>query len=271
MTTHKQLDATQRISAIASVIVAALVFAPLLSWHPMPFILIGALLFGISFLLPNSNGASAHYLATQKGKDMELLTLWDEPQVRTTVRSIAANRGSEAAMSYLRGVLDRFVYNQDGLTYQKRSAFVKTQIEYVETITKLELAKREAGRTTRQEDIKDSRLEIQEQDVDQALELGKLRHELEKENLQRQIEEARHTRSNIGKEPPVPPAPPPQPTAEEVRSRKKSDFERRKKQVLDAIRAAKADADLEEEQKQRTLNGLYEKLASIEEELIELL
>jgi len=202
---------------------------------------------------------------------MDSLTKWDEPQVTMAVRSIATNRGSAAAMSYLHGILDRFVYNQDGQTFRARSAFVKTQIEYVETLTKFEVTKREAQRTTRQEDIKDSQLEIQEQDITQALELGDLRHELEKENLRRQIEEIRHARSSIGKEPAAAPAPPPRPTADEVRSRKKTDLERRKKQVLDAIRTAKADPDLEEDQKQRTLNGLYEKLASIEEELIELL
>lgn len=133
---------------------------------------------------------------------------------------------------------------------------------------------RQAARTERKEDHKDNELTLREKGLGHDLELSDLRHELEKEKLQEQIDEARHRREAIGKEPPAPPPAPipvPGPTAAERRETQKAELRAREKTVREQIEQTKHDASLDEELRQRKLNGLLGKLTEIQDALIALL
>jgi len=261
-------------TGLSSQFLATLIFGSVLSWHPLPFILVGlALLIG-SFWLPNSTSSGGHDLMQQKGTGMELMTTWDESKINRTVRSLVEGRGTEAAMSFLRGSLQRFVYNQNAQTFEKRSAFINTQIAFVESVTKLEVAKRQLLRTPREENLKDDQLGVQEQNVDQTLELNALRHELQREQLRHQIEETRYSRSNIGRPPPEPPAPEPLPLPRSPQQQREDRVEElctREAKLQDEIERTEADRRLTEDQRQRKLNALEDQLARVHEELAELL
>ena len=256
------------ILALAGLCAAAVRF---ITANPWPFIILGVLVIAISFLLPKPLSSDEFALVLQKGNAMDVITRWDESQIKTAVHTTLVSQGVGAAQTLLSGILSRFVDGQNSQTFAQRTAFVQTQIAYVKTWTELQVSVAEARRTAAKEGQKDKRLGIDDKAIDHDLELSDLRHELEMESVREQIEEMKHKRNNIGKEPPITPPPPPGPTAAERREQQKAALHAREKTVREEIEHAKSDQSLDEELRQRKLNSLYEKLTEIHDALIALL
>ena len=267
----RPISAVHWIVSIVALIVLSFGCFRFVTTSPWPYIAVGVLLLIVSFALPKSIFTSEHSLMRQKGPDMDglgLITDWDEGKIKGAVHSTLTSQGSAAAMTLISGLLSRFADGQNAQTFTQRTAFLKTQIEYAETWTKLQVARREAERTEQREDIKDDKVGIDKKDVDHALELSDLKHELEKENLKRQLDEARYNRSKVGKEPPPPPPPP---SAKEVREMRRVELRATETSIREEMARTQADPLLTDEQRQRKMNALEDRLALVHEELAELL
>src|ERR1700722_10891814 len=185
----KPLTANQWIIAILGLAAVCATLVRFVSASPWPFVAFGVLLIALSFFLPKPLSRDEFALVLQKGNGMDVITRWDESQIKTAVHTTLMSQGAGAVKTLLSGILSRFVDNQNAQTFTERTAFIKTQIDYVENWTKLQVAVGEATRTARKEEIKDDRLEVEEKEVDHTLELSDLKHELEMETLKEQIEE----------------------------------------------------------------------------------
>jgi hypothetical protein len=271
----RPLTADRWIIAILAVGAVCGAWMRFVSLNPWPFILLGVLLLLLSFLPPRDSYSGQGVVVYQKGSGMEgtdVITKWDESKIKTAVHSTLVSQGSGAVRTLLSGILSRFVDNQNAQTFKERTAFINTQIEYVETWTKLQVVGREAARTERKEDLKDDEIQVKEKGLGHNLELIDLQHELEMEKLREQLAETRHRRSSIGKEPPAPPPPPPPPpSAREVREMRKVDLRARETEIRQEMLRTEADTYLTDEQRQRKMNALEDQLALVHEELAGLL
>jgi hypothetical protein len=132
------------------------------------------------------------------------------------------------------------------------------------------------GRAEMEEDLEDMEVQIKIQEaknqmagimVDQELiELQKKANRLE---VEIEIARKKKTIADINKPDPPPPAAPP--TAAEITARKRAGLQASEKRIREEIKQTKNDLTLDDELKQRKLNGLYEKLTEIHDALIALL
>jgi len=218
------------------------------------FITLGIVLVAISF-----EGRFGEQRVKNKKDEGELLPAkWDEQEIAAAVGRMGEDRN--AVLHYFEQVKRRFVDGQSTKTAEIRLAFLAKQNELVKLATDNYRLRREAVRAGVQEDVRD----VEANTVD----LAKLRIESERERLLAEIEEARYKRENIGKAPLPSPKPP---SASDSRERRKAELNDREKQVRDAIAVTRADPTLTEEQKQRKLNALEDRLAEIHEEQAKLL
>jgi integrase len=134
----------------------------------------------------------------------------------------------------------------------------------------------EGGRAKLEEDLEDLRVGIELQKAKNELDGAKADPELlelqkRARRLELSLEIARSEKAMADLNKPDPP-PPPQPlSGKEVRERKKVTLAAREKEVREAIQRTKDDPTFDEEQKQRMLNNLDEKLAEIHGEQADLL
>ncbi len=275
----KQLTTAQRVISILVVMTAALGCAALLSWNPFPFIGVGVLLLVVSLWISRSPSKGTYYTIQQKGTGMESLEKWDEQQITL---AIGRYRGDVNLLSkYIDGLVGRFVMGQDTHTMEVRTKFLQTFNKHAEVARESYKWQRymQGGRAAQEEDLADLRAKIALQQAQNELagasidaELVKLQKQAKRLDVQIEIARSEKAIAEL-KKPDPPPPPPPQegPTAEEVHARKKSALQAREKQIREEIAISKEDSSLEEDLKQRKLNGLYEKLTEIHDGLIELL
>jgi hypothetical protein len=272
-----------------SLAVAALVIVGFLtSWQPVPLIVVGAVLLIASFLLPKTEPSSTPGTAVQQigGGEREMMKLpdsWDKQQIIRGVGRYLAD--TNLLVKYVDAVVTRFITGQDTRTMQSRIAFLEQlnahtalsnkQAELLRERYKWQRSLRD-GRAEMEEDLEDMKVQIKIQEaknqmagimVDQELiELQKKANRLE---VEIEIARKKKTIADINKpDPPTPAAPP---TAAEITARKRAGLQASEKRIREEIEQTKNDLTLDDELKQRKLNGLYEKLTEIHDALIALL
>jgi len=272
-----------------SLAVAALVIVGFLtSWQPVPLIVVGAVLLIASFLLPKTEPSSTPGTAVQRigGGEREMMKLpdsWDKQQIIRGVGRYLAD--TNLLVKYVDAVVTRFITGQDTRTMQSRIAFLEQlnahtalsnkQAELLRERYKWQRSLRD-GRAEMEEDLEDMKVQIKIQEaknqmagvmVDQELiELQKKANRLE---VEIEIARKKKTIADINKPDPPPPAAPP--TAAEITARKRTGLQASEKRIREEIEQTKNDLTLDDELKQRKLNGLYEKLTEIHDALIALL
>jgi len=208
--------------------------------------------------------------------DMQLPEVWDEQQISVGMERY---RGDGNLLGqYIDGVVSRFVMGQDMRTMEVRSKFLETFNRHAAIARESYKWHRylKGGRAKLEEDLEDMRLEIQLQQTKNELdgvkvdpELVELQKKAHRVELMLQIAQNEKAIADLNK--PDAPPPPRGPSANEIRERRKATLDAREKEVRETIRLTKADPTLDEEQKQRKLNSLDEKLAELHEEQTSLL
>jgi len=210
---------------------------------------------------------------------MQVPEIWDERQISLGMERYRGN--VNLLGQYVDGVVSRFVMGQDMRTMEVRSRFLETFNKHAAIARESYKWHRylQGGRAKLEEDLEDMRLEIQIQQARHELsgtrgdpELIELRKRVQRVEAMLQIAHTEKAIADLNRPDPLPPsAPPPAPSASEVRQRQRVELDARVKHVREVIRITQADPTLDEEQKQRKLNSLDEKLAQLHEEQTSLL
>lgn len=207
---------------------------------------------------------------------MQLPEEWNEQQISLGMERYKGNAGLLG--QYVDGIVSRFVMGQQAHTMEVRTKFLETFNRYATVSRESYKWKRylEGGRAALEEDAEDLQAQIKLQLVKNELagiavdpELVELQKKSRRVELLLEIARTEKAIADLNK--PDPPPPPQPPSAKEIRDRKKATLAAREKEVRANIEATKADTSLDEEQKQRKLNALDEKLAELHGEQTDLL
>ena len=201
---------------------------------------------------------------------------WDEAEITRGMEQYQQNRGMLS--TYVDGIVSRFVMNQDIRTMEVRTRFL-------EQFNKSAAVAREAykwqrylqgGRAEKEEDAADLRAELELEKARKELaqltqdpELAEIQKKIDRLNLELQLATVQKQIADLNR-PDASPAPAP-PSQREIRERRKLELAEREKEVRRAIRETEEDHTLEEDLKQRKINGLFDKLSEIHEEQAKLL
>lgn len=262
-------------SYVLLVIAFALSVFFLFSFWPLPTLVGAALVLWSKFApsdTPDTNGG--HALMARES-EIFLPTLWDE---RLIGSSLERYRDNPPVLSrFIDGVISRFVVGQEQQT-------IETRTRYLESFNKYAAIARESykwhrymkgGRAKLEEDAEDTKAEAALREQQAKLDLLELETEIERARklleLKRIQKEAEELDKPAPPPPPPPPAPPRQPTASEIREQKRQSLIGREKRVRDEIQITQSDPTLTEDQRQRKLNALEERLSEIHEEQVQLL
>ena len=244
------------------------------SFWPLPMCVGGALMLWAKFApspTPKKNGGHA---LMAKEVEVYLPAQWDEHQIETSLERYKDD--PPVLGRYVDGIVSRFVMGQAQQT-------IETRTRYLESFNKYAAIARESykwhrylrgGRAELEEDADDvkARTALREQqakmdllDLDTDIERAKKLFELRR--IQKQTED-------LDKPAPLPlpaPEPPRQPSASEIREQNRQSLKLRERGVRAEIEITQSDPTLTEEQKQRKLNSLEERLSEIHEEQVQLL
>ena len=206
---------------------------------------------------------------------MDLPTRWDENAITLGMERYRGDRN--LLRRYVDGILGRFIDGQDKTTIEKRTAFLESFNRYAEVRREnFKWQRVFEKRAKLEEDLADAQAEIALQRAKNDLdgisvdpELIELQKKAKRLEVEISIAQSNKTIADLNKT--EPPPPPPGPTAAERRVKQKEDLQAREKRVKEEIEHTKKDPDLDEELRQRKLNGLYEKLTEIQDALIAML
>jgi hypothetical protein len=198
---------------------------------------------------------------------------WDELAITRDFEKFRndSNPFKGALNYYVQQLITRFVEGQDGKTALSRAQFLERQNHLLKIGMENIQLKREVLRANKKEDNNDLKLSIDAEVLKAEASLQTLRHDLERESILTEIERKKHERSNIGKEPPPPPPAPKQPSATEQREQGRRRLRSRINEIREEIRITEANPNTGEEQKQRFINILEDRIAGLEEEYAKLL
>jgi len=169
---------------------------------------------------------------------------------------------------YVQQLITRFVEGQEGKTAVVRSQFLERQNHLLKIgIENIQL-KREVLRTSKKEDNNDLKLSIEAEVLKTEALLQTLKHDLERETILTEIERKKHERLSIGKEPEAPAATKPN---GDPRERERVRLKNRMREIREEIRLTEANPNLGDEEKQRFINMLEDRIASLEAEYAKLL
>ncbi len=217
--------------------------------------------------------------SARSGKSsMQLPEIWDERQITLGMDRYRGDKGLLGR--YVDGIVNRFIMGQDMRTMGMRTQFLEGFNKYAAVARESYKWQRylQGGRAALEEDLEDLRAEIRVQEA--RNELRGLQADPELFNLQRRMQRVEtllqiaHTEkaiADVNRPIPLPPPTPSAPSSAEIRKQKCVELEAREKNVREAIRLTEADPTLDEDLKQRRLNGLGEKLAQLHEEMTNLL
>jgi len=207
---------------------------------------------------------------------------WDEREIGLGLERYKGN--TSLLGRYVDGITSRFIMGQQQRTMEVRAQYLNSFNKYAEIARESYKWQRilQGGRAKAEEDAADihaqthlaeaqigferAKTEMELLELEQARK--KKEHELQIEKLKKEIEDIRKP------PPPPPPPPPPEPTPlspSEARSIMRKDLVRREREVRAEMAATRADTELTEEQRQRKLNALEDKLAEIHEALAAIL
>jgi hypothetical protein len=243
---------------------------------PIPMVA-GAVLIAGSFVGGSKPGLMVRQRDVEGG-GMELPEVWDEQEIGLGLERYRGRAGLLG--QYIDGIVSRFVMGQNMQTMEVRTRFLETFNKHATVARESYKWHRylKGGRAKLEEDLEDMRLEIELQQRKNELdgakadpELVELQKKARRVELLLQIAQSEKAIEDLNKPEPSPPVPTPVRSAREIREQKRATLEAREKEVREAIRLTKVDPTLDEEQKQRKLNNLDEKLAQLHEELTDLL
>jgi hypothetical protein len=241
----------------------------------MPLLLIAI---GMAMMASALSGKKKRPEETRTVNPPEILlpSSWNEDEITRGMERYQQNRG--LLSSYVDGIVSRFVMNQDIRTMQVRTQFL-------EQFNKSAAVAREAykwqrylqgGRAKDEEDAADLRAKLELEKARKELlgltedpELAEIQKQVDRLNLRLQLASVQKQIDDLNR-PAVSPAPAP-PSQREIRERRQIVLAEREKEVRKAIRETDEDRTLEEDLKQRKLNGLYDKLSEVHEEQAKLL
>lgn len=223
----------------------------------------GALLLGVGVLKRRKNSSY------EGGALMTIPQQWDEAQITRDIEKFGSNKG--LASVYIGQLKSRFVDGVEGRAAVSRQAFLEKQNAMLKVgIENLQL-KGEALRTQKKEHNKDLTVDIETETLQSQASLQKLKTDLERETILTEIARKKQEREAIGKEPPAPPPSPPQPSAAEQREQGRTRLRSRINEIRGEIRLTEANPNVGDEEKQRFINILEDRIAGLEEEYAKLL
>jgi hypothetical protein len=195
---------------------------------------------------------------------MNIPQQWDEAHITREIQKFGANKS--LASVYIGQLKSRFVDGMEGKAAVSHGAFLEKQNELLKVgIENIQL-KSEAMRTQKKEGNKDLQVDIETETLKAEASLQKLKTDLERENILTEIARKQYERSTIGKEPSAPAPPPAQKTesASEIRERERVRLKNRMREIREEVRLTEANPNLGEEEKQRFINILEDRIAGLE-------
>jgi hypothetical protein len=251
----RNLSSRTRTALIAGLIVAfgAAVF---LSSYWWVFLLVGALVVGVSFIVPKQQILIPQQELATRSKGGNVPTpqfvmpeKWNPEEIETQARTIRGDQSMVTA--FVRSFVNRFVLGQDTRTAETRIEFLKTKFEELKLSKGIQELFDELG--LREGNLENQRL-AQKRDT--------LRIEVEIAELEKQKNEIRNPPKKEQPQPPKQTRPP-----EEIREENREkimkdirDYERRKREI-------QADTTLSEDSRRRQDNIIEKRIEQLHDEL----
>jgi hypothetical protein len=256
---------------VVALLLCALFLSPL--W-PLPLCAGAALILWSKVAPSNTSSTDGGRTLMSREPEIQLPALWDERQIGSTLEKY---KDSPTVLGrYIDGILARFVVGQEQRTMETRTRYLETFNKYAEIARESYKWHRymTGGRAKLEEDAKDTKAEAALREEQAKLELLDLEAEIQRAKKELELKKLRKAIEDVDKPeppPPPPPAVPRQPSASEVREQKRQSLKTREQRVRDEIQVTQSDPTLSEEQRQRKLNALEERLSEIHEEQVQLL
>jgi len=222
----------------------------------------GAVLFGLGVLKRRK------YSIYEGETTMTIPQRWDEATITRDIQKYGPDKG--LVTHYIQQLVSRFVDGVDGKTAISRKAFIEKQNELLKVGLENVRLRRQVLRANQEEDNADEKVRREGETLASESSLHQLKTDLERETILTEIERKRHERSNIGKEPTPPPVQKKE-SAGEIRERERTRIKSRMREIREEIRLTEANPNLGEEEKQRFINMLEDRLAALEAEYAKLL
>lgn len=241
---------------------------------PLPVGVGAALILWSKFAPDDTSDTDGGYALMTRDSEISLPAQWDERLIGSALEQYKSN--PPVLSHYVDGIISRFVVGQE-----QRTMEVRTQ--YLESFNKYAAIARESykwnrylrgGRAKIEEDTEDVKAEAALREQQAKRELLDLDTEIQRANKLLELKRIQKLAEDLDKPapvPPPPPAPPRQPSASEVREQKRQSLKAQEFRVKEKIQITQADPTLTEEQRQRMLNMLDERLSEIHEEQVQLL
>jgi hypothetical protein len=266
-----EINPTAVVLLVVALLLCVFFLSPL--W-PLP-LCAGAVLILWSKIAPSTTSSTdgGHTLMSRES-EIQLPALWDERQIGAAPEKY---KDSPSVLSkYVDSILTRFVVGQEQRTMETRTRYLETFNKYAEIARESYKWHRymTGGRAKLEEDAKDTKAEAVLREEQAKLELLDLDADIQRARKELELKKLRKEIENVDKTTPPPPpapAPPRQPSTSEVREQKRQSLNAREKRVRDEIQVTHSDPTLTEEQRQRKLNALEERLSEIHEEQMQLL
>jgi hypothetical protein len=234
----------------------------------------GAVLLAWSWFAPQKTGLMIAGREDNGGSGMILPAIWNEKEVGLGLTRYQNNPGMLS--SYVNGIVSRFVVGQDTRTMQARIAFLEQFNKFGEVARESYKWQRlmSGGRAKTEEDAEDAKAEFALRQVQSELELGALDTDIKRHEKRLQIERLKRELEELNKPAPPPPVHLPQPSApsaSQAREERLQEVNEQEKRILEEMRLTRANPTLDEDQKQRKLNALEDRLAQIHDEQAKLI
>lgn len=242
------------------------------SYWPLPLCAGAALILWSKIAPSTTSSTDGDHTLMPREPEIQLPALWDERQIGATLEKY---KDSPSVLGrYVDGILARFVVGQEQRTMETRTRYLETFNKYAEIARESYKWHRymTGGRAKLEEDAEDTKAEAALREQQAKLELLDLDKEIQRAKKELELKKIQKEMEDLNKPaPPPPPAPTRQPSASEVSEQKRQSLKAREKRVRDEIQITQCDPTLSEEQRQRMLNQLEERLSEIHEELVQLL
>ena len=267
----EKMDTTSYVLLAIAFLLSVFLFSPL--W-PLPTVAGVALILWSKFAPANESATDGGHTLMTRDTEIYLPTLWDERLIGSALEQYKEN--PPVLSRYVDGIISRFVVGQEQRT-------METRTRYLESFNKYAAIARESykwhrymkgGRAKLEEDAEDTKAEATLREQQAKLELLDLDTEIQRANKILELKKIQKQTEDLDRPAPTPTPPPVlprQPSASEVREQKRQSLKARETRVREEIQITQSDPTLTEEQRQRKLNALEERLSEIHEEQVQLL